>query len=634
MTKRWMILMCVHVLVSHVHAQQYAVSLIPDSLIKGADVVIRVDKSVLNIESKAKASYDTKVAYTILNEKADGFASNTEWYDKFRSIESIDAHLYDANGVKIKSLKKNEIKDLSGMGGGTEVSDDRMKEFGFFHKVYPYTVEFEVSLNLKGLMFLPNWYAMGGERMGVQQSSLEIICPIDLVLQNKTYNFPGIPLSQNVDGKKQTKWEVFNLKPISREYAAPPWYEITPAVFSALKDFEMSGYAGSYASWEQFGNFIYTLTAGRDALPAELKEKVKALIAGKSSTYEKVAALYKFMQENSRYISIQLGIGGWQPFDAAYVYTKKYGDCKALTNYMYALLKEAGIPSIYTLAKAGAGITRFMEDFPSSQFNHVILCVPNGKDSIWLECTSQTMPAGYLGDFTNNRPVLLVKEKGSALVKTPNYTIDQNTQYRKIDAVVREDGSLGCKASTTYKAIQQDDLHGLIHAYPKEKQKEILQQNFSLGTYEVKSFSYEERMRDIPEIEEKIDLEASNYAQVTGKRLMLSPNILSRSNWRLDKDSVRQFDIVFTYPYTDVDSVAITVGTVYKVESMPKPVKLETAFGSYESNIEVRDGVVYYYRKMVRKDGRFPPSKWEELVKLMEDITKADKARVVLVKSE
>jgi hypothetical protein len=174
----------------------------------------------------------------------------------------------------------------------------------------------------------------------------------------------------------------------------------------------------------------------------------------------------------------------------------------------------------------------------------------------------------------------------------------------------------------------------MIHVLAKDKQKEYLQQKFSLGTYEVKSFTYQESMKDVPEIEEELNLDASHYAQITGKRLMLSPNILSRSNWRLDKDSVRQFDIVFTYPYTDIDSVAITVGAAYKVESMPKPVKLETAFGSYESNVEMRDGVLYYYRKMVRNDGRFQPSKWEELVKMMEDITKADKARVVLVKSE
>ena len=627
----WIVLM---LLVLQAQAQQFAVKLIPDSLLKGADVVVRVDEMKLEIADKGKAHFRTRIAYTILNEKADYLSIQQNGYDKFISIDNIDANLYDADGNKIKSLRKSDIKDLSGMGGGTDISDDRIKEYGFYHKTYPYTVEFEVSTTYKGLMFLPTWYAIANERISVEQTSYSVTYPGDAPVQFKAFNYPGEPKRSAQGNNTTLVWEMKNLKALLKEPLAPAWHEITPVVFLAMKDFTMDGYAGSNASWEKLGDFVYQLKKGRDVLPYEIQVKVKEMVAGKQTTFEKVDALYKFMQSNTRYISIQLGIGGWQPYDASYVYTKKYGDCKALTNYMAALLNAVEIPSVYALVKAGSGQLRFMEDFPSSQFNHVILCVPNGNDSIWLECTSQTMPTGYLGDFTNNRPVLMVKETGSRLGRTPDYSIDQNLQLRRIQATVNADGTLTCTANNEYRAMQQDDLHGLINAYPLDKQKEVLQQQFNLGTYSVKSFKYTELSSKLPVIEEKLELEALNYAQISGKRLMLQPNILSRSNWRLQKDSTRKFDFLFSYPYTDVDSVQIEVGEGYTVEALPRPQKIENEFGYFETRTELVGSKVFYYRKIQRKAGQFPPAKWESLVKYLDDITRADRQKIVLVKKE
>lgn len=81
-------------------------------------------------------------------------------------------------------------------------------------------------------------------------------------------------------------------------------------------------------SWQNFGKFIVSLYAGKDVLPEAVKAKVLDLTQGLKSDPEKVAALYKYMQQNSRYISIQLGMGGWQPLDATYVAEKNTGIVK------------------------------------------------------------------------------------------------------------------------------------------------------------------------------------------------------------------------------------------------------------------------------------------------------------------
>jgi len=184
---------------------------------------------------------------------------------------------------------------------------------------------------------------------------------------------------------------------------------------------------------------------------------------------QKISVLYDYMQKNTHYISIQLGIGGWQPFDATYVATKRYGDCKALSNYMVALLKEAGIKGKTVDIRAGANAASINKDFPSFQFNHVIACVPLDKDTVWLECTSETLPAGYLSSFTANRYAVLVDENGGKLIHTPKYNYHDNQEIRKIDATINEEGNLSASVNTQYKAEQQDNLEQLINGLSKDK---------------------------------------------------------------------------------------------------------------------------------------------------------------------
>lgn len=612
-------------------AQSYNVALIPDSLKEDAFVVKRIDENIYDIKDRSSATYKYKLAYTILNSKGDDFSQSSAYYDKFRKIDDIKATLYDAEGNKIKTLKNSDIKDVSGQGGGTEISDDRVKSFGFYHRVYPYTVEFEVTLTFKGPMFLPSQYFISSENMGVQQSSISVMFPADAPVRYKSFLYPGNPVETQQGNKKVLSWELKNLKPVVREAAAPPWYELTPAVFFAMENFEIGGYAGSYTSWEKFGDFVYTLKRDRDELPTELKDKVHAIADQLPTKREKVEALYAYMQSNTRYISVQLGIGGWQPFDAKYVYDRKYGDCKALSNFMYALLKEAGIYSDYALIQAGAGTVKFIEDFPSSQFNHAILSVPLNKDTLWLECTSQTNAAGYLSDFTSDRYALLVKEKGSTLVRTPAYTALDNKQVRHTQVALQENGSMLVKMRGVNTGLQHDDLQQMKYVLNEAQIKEQLQRELQLGTYTIKEYSLSEIRKAIPEMEVQMVLESTGYAQRTGKRIFMLPNLFTKIDWRPKTDTARQYELMVSMSYLDIDTVVISMPAGFKPETIPAEKTLSTRFGTYKASAAVKEDKLYYYRYMSTNKGRFPNDSYGEYAAWYNDIYKADRYKLVLV---
>src|SRR4029078_2080380 len=130
---------------------------IPAGMMKNANVVKRAESIRFEITGKNVAHLIRKVAYTILNENGERWADYTIGYDKLRSIESFDGALYDAFGKKIKSLKKSDIKDVSGDDDASLADYDRSKWYTFFYKTYPYTVEYEVELKFKGTMFAPTW---------------------------------------------------------------------------------------------------------------------------------------------------------------------------------------------------------------------------------------------------------------------------------------------------------------------------------------------------------------------------------------------------------------------------------------------------------------------------------------------
>ena len=614
--------------------QPYAISNIPAHLLKDAGVVKRTELIRYEITERNKAKYIQKVAYTILNERGDRWASFAQGYDKLRSIESFEGSLYDASGKKIRSLKKSEIRDVSGNDDASLIDDNRLKWHSFFYKLYPFTVEYEVEVSFKGTMFSPDWIPQEKALMSVQEAKLIVVSPVINPLRFRSFNYKGDPLIAEDKSGKNYRWEVRDLPAFTEEYASPSWHELTTSVFLATEKFVLDDYDGSNTSWKDFGKFVYELKKDKDELPADIKAKVHQLTDGLKEPGEKVRKLYEYMQQNTRYISVQLGIGGWQPFDAKYVAAKKYGDCKALSNYMYSLLKEVGIRSVYTVIGAGDDNDYLLTELPSSQFNHVILFVPLERDTTWLECTSQSLPAGYLSAFTANRYALAVDESGGTLVRTPRYGLKENLQTRLISASIDGEGRLRAKVRTKYAAEQQDRLHNLVNGLSKDKLMEFLKENIELATYDISSFEYREERKSIPVLNENLDLVAENYATISGKRLFVMPNVLTRTNRKLQMDDNRKNDLVLDLEFRDIDTVVIEIPPGFSSESIPSNVQVRSKFGSYESSIDLKDNKLNYYRKYEHYRGRYPASDYGELAKFYETIYKADRCRVVLKKEE
>lgn len=615
---------------------KYPVSAIPAALLKGANVVKRMEEIRFEIVNLHEAAYIRKYALTILNEHGQDYADLVVGYDKMQKVENIEGALYDAGGNQLKKVKGKDINDYSATSDISLYDDNRVKVHDFNYKSYPYTVEYEVEMAYNQTYFFPTWMPQHFENGSVESSSYTMICPEGYDVRYKKFNYPGMPQAGTEKGKKWLKWGVQNMPAIEKPYASPPWNELTTTVYFAPTNFEMQGYKADASTWKEFGKFNLALNAARDQLPPAMQQKVIQLTDGITDPKEKVAKLYEYLQQNTRYISIQLGIGGLQPFDAGYVAQKGYGDCKALSNYMYSMLKAVGIKSYYSLVQGGYNLDdrNMMDDFSSHQFNHIIVCVPFAKDSMWLECTSQTVPAGYMGRFTGNRKALLITEEGGKLVPTPRYTMQDNLQQRLIKGTINEEGTLSVTVNTIYKAEQQDRLFGMVSNLTKGEVKKRLNEDFNFSSYEVADFAYTPKKSGMPEMAESLKIDVANYATVSGRRLFIVPNVMTKDGRKSIDTDGRTADYVIDDAYCDIDTIELSIPAGYVLESLQPEVNLKTKFGNYHSKIKLDGDKIIYYRKIEKWPGRYPAKEGVAIAEFYSSVYKSDRSRVVLVKKE
>ncbi|RBL91625.1 DUF3857 domain-containing protein [Chitinophaga flava] len=604
---------------------------IPDSMKKDAHLVKRMEEVTQVIAPSLKeVTLTTRYVLTVLDEAGARSSTLIKMYNKHMDVRSISGALYDADGKLVRRLKQSDIKDLSEDGDGSLMTDNRYKVHRFYHNVFPYTVEYEVEERVRGSYWLQPWIPQDSKDCTVEQARFTIMAPADYQLRY-TNNKVAPVITTQKDQKVYT-WEVKNIPVFTDEPFSKEFLQLSPGVMVAPSVFKIDDYEGNASTWEGLGKFGYALNAGRDELPENIKQKVRDLIAGKNTQAEKIKALYTWMQQNYRYISIQLGIGGLQTFDAKTVAAKGYGDCKALSNYMMSLLKETGIKSYCAWVRAGAGKNYINEAFPRDPFNHVILCVPGEKDTTWLECTSNTSPAGYLGSFTSNRAVMLLTEEGGKLVHTPVAREEDNQQNRTITAVVEDNGNLKLTAKTIRSGESQEELHALLHGLSKEKQLEWLRKSFDLSSYDVGKFECKEIPAVNPVIEEQLELNCKAYATVTGKRIFITPNVLDRDVPKLEANDKRVSELVLKSRFICTDTVNITVPEGYKAEALPAPVTLQNKYGAYTAVITMKGNTISYIRRLERKAGVYPAAEFNEFAKFYTAIYRADRNRIVLVK--
>ena len=603
----------------------YPYDSIPSFLRVGAKAVLRSGQRIITLVDEKQSRLETKIALTLLNDKAKDMLMVGISYDRFRHISSIRAKAYNKSGKLIWILRNYEISDVRDFGGPEKLSDARKKVFEIPSFNYPFTIEYSYTMTMEDLFLSPAVYLQQDPGISVEESGLQYIIPKGSGFSYKTLNLKFPADSVQRKNKLYLSWNEENIPAGRQRKYATSLVKKLPVVYATPIDFSLSGYKGSFKTWREYGSWMGQLIAGRDILDQAYAEKAEALIKDIPEQREKIKVLYEYMQKTTHYFFIGFGVGGNQPIPANEVAMNGYGDCKALCNYMKALLKSVGIESYYTLVRSGEGKS-MQADFPCNQFDHVILCVPDHQDTIWLECTDPNSPFNYLGSFTCDRYALAITPEGGRLLRTPSYDSSVNMAQTYSEILLQPSGDADIKLEMRKHGLLCDEIMKISESKSSDR-KSWLADKIGLSGFELKKEEYEfNRQAEIPAALASFELHIRDLAAKSSQLLFITPSFVSDLFYIYDDPD----EVELPTAYQQDDSVRIEIPSGLSIEHLPEGKQIRTRFGSFGSEISTDGKFIYFRRKLSFNKGNYPRESYPEFYQFITDITTADKEMVVL----
>jgi hypothetical protein len=627
--KKCLLVITAALIVYNVQAQvtSYDLSAIPDVVKKDADVVKRYEDILFEVTDIDRAVMKVHQLYTILNEDGKYMLNFHQYTSKFTVLGDVDIKVFDAGGKQVLRYKK---KDLASIAIGEGLIDDGKTYYVTLPaSTYPVTVEYEYELRFKGTINYPP-YRILLPGQGVEASSFTAKIPKELDIRYKENNISLKPVITQDDKYKFYKWSVKNLAPVKYEQRAVTFRERYPCIKLAPNKFQMDDYQGDMSSWKNFGIWYSSLIKGIDVFPEAKKEFFRKMVANVSDDREKVKIIYGYLQKNFRYVSIQLGIGGFKPFPASFTDDKKYGDCKGLSNYIHAALDAVGIKSYLALINRESDGVPVDPAFPCNEFNHAILMAPLKKDTLWLECTSNTLDFGMLDISTENRYALVITDDGGMLVPTPATRADENIFSARTNIDLQASGEGKILITFTTAGEYKEEMRQLLNAKTDDQKEYIVHR---LGFRQPDDFvltKKEENYR-VAALEMLIEKVPEFIA---GNKMFISPRIYKFCQFKLPDYPNRKQDFYFDFPLFKTDTTVFKLPAGASVDVLPKPKDLSSAYATYTTKYwyNETEKAVYATASLILKSHKIPAAGYAEIKKFFDEILMDDTQKIVVKK--
>lgn len=600
-----------------------------------ASAVIEEHTATFTLNSETSGEWSVSTTVVVNDEKGMAAAEFFLYCDSFRTLKSFAGTVTPANGKVVKLRMSDLERDAYSQG----LVDDGVT-YGYSPSGhFPLTVHYEYKVAYRGgFSSFPAFFPVETAEVSLREASYVLDVPAGYAVKYVSARTEFA--KETVKNRDLYRWTVKDFSPLVRESMMPPSEELLPYVYSSPESINLGGFPGMQRDWNELGKWLYSLQTNSLELSPEEVNAVRDLTAGCQTTLEKLSRLYAYLRERTRYVSIQLGIGGLKPIPAKEVSRVGYGDCKGLSNYLRALLAAVDVPSDYFIISTSQADLR--DGYASvGQMNHAMLAVPVPElaDTAWVECTNPVVPLGYRHEDAAGHQVVLVKESGGELLRIPSYPDSLSLIRQVFEVNLFSSGSAEISAR---RELFLDYVEGYLTFRDQRPQRQIsrLTQNLKIQAEDVQVGAIQDNFADyatlgkafVPEMQIPYSFRTGSYASVSGDRLFVPVNPYAQAI-SIQK-SARVNDLYQRGVSRWEECVKVQIPMGYRAESIPAPVVLDTEWGSMESQVTLSPGgtEMEVRQTFTIKAFRAPASSYASFRDFARAVNRAYSATAVFVK--
>lgn len=205
------------------------------------------------------------------------------------------------------------------------------------------------------------------------------------------------------------EWQFTNVNALQAESNIPSWYN----PYSYIQVTEFSG-------WADVSKWGSSLFSNQQTLSKGLEEYISKIQNTYPAKEEQILAAIHFVQDNIRYMGIEIGSNSHKPDEPGKIFGRRFGDCKDKSNLLCAMLKKLDIEASPVLINSTDKGTVKNEIGSPIAFNHVTVRLKFGDSYYWIDPTI-SLQRGRLGDisFPDYQQGLVLTDTTSGLTSIP-----------------------------------------------------------------------------------------------------------------------------------------------------------------------------------------------------------------------